>query len=101
MVKRGKKCKMKSKINNKEKDIVLVMCDILDRGSPETCIAKYMLEKKIKPERLTRFLFKLNFSMEWVSRIRWAYDELKRNEFSLDGSQHAGKDLRLKIFGDI
>lgn len=88
------------KFTEKDKGIVLVMCDLLDKGNPETRIAKYLIEKNLSSEQLNRFLFKLNLPIEWASRIRWEYDNLKRNSKSRDGAQNMGKHLRTQVFGD-
>lgn len=87
------------KLTAKDKEIILVMCDLLDKGKPETRIAKYLIEKNLSSEQLNRFLFKLKLPMEWSSRIRWEYDNFKRNTMSCDSAQNMGKHLRTKVFG--
>lgn len=88
------------KLTERDRDIISVMCDLLDKGNPETRIAKYIIEKNLSSEQLSRFLFKLGLPMEWSSRIRWEYDNLKTNAESRDGAQNVGKHLRERVFGD-
>lgn len=88
------------KLTEKDKGIILVMCDLLDKGNPETRIAKYLIEKNLSSEQLNRFLFKLKLPMEWSSKIRWEYDNLKQNPKSRDGAQCVGENLRTYAFGE-
>ena len=88
------------KLTEKDKGIILVMCDLFDKGNPETRIAKYLIEKNLSSKQLNRFLFKLNLPIEWASRIRWEYDNFKRNPKSRDGAQNMGKHLRAQVFGN-
>lgn len=88
------------KLTEKDKGIILVMCDLFDKGNPETRIAKYLIERGLSSEQLNRFLSKLELPTEWTSRIRWEYDNLKRNPKFRDGAQNMGKHLRTKVFGE-
>lgn len=88
------------KLTEKDKSIVLVMCDLLDKGTPETRIAKYLIERNLGSEQLNRFLIKLNLPIEWTSRIRWEYDNLKNDSVLRDGAQNMGKHLRKMVFGE-
>jgi len=84
-----------------EFNTLTVMADLLEKGSPETRIAKYLVDQGMTPERTSKFLKKLNLSPYWYQRIYDAYkiryeDTLHIN--SMDDAQVLAIRLRQAAF---
>lgn len=76
-----------------------VMCDLLEKGTPETRIAKYLVEHygPMSYERVTKFIKKLKLSPEWERRILGRYKTLYTEGFTtwnVDDAQNLGESLR-------
>jgi len=85
---------MNKQLTKKEQAIVSVMCDLFDKGNPETRIAKYALENKLTLKQLNILLFKLNLPFGYAPKIRLMYEIMVRYPPYLDNAQFAGKVLR-------
>ena len=73
----------------------MVMCDLLEKGLPETRIAKYLVEKGWTGKRVNKLCAKLQLSEEWERKIWIAFVIAKKGAMPLgDGAQQYGKTLR-------
>ena len=86
-----------------EFNTLTVMCDLLEKGTPETRIAKYLVEKygPMSYERVTKFVKKLKLSPEWELRILARYKTLYTEGvtvFNVDTAQNLGDSLRRSAF---
>lgn len=80
-----------------------VMCDLLEKGTPETRIAKYLVETygPMSYERVIKFIKKLKLPPEWEQRILARYKTLYTEGitiFNKDTAQNLGECLRNVTF---
>ena len=91
------------KLNVQEFDTLTVMCDLLEKGTPETRIAKYLVLKygPMSYGKCVKFVQKLKLSKEWEKRILDRYKQLYEEgetTFNVDAAQNLGASLRRSAF---
>jgi len=79
------------------------MCDLLEKGTPETRIAKYLVGKfgPLSYGKCVKFIKKLKLSPEWEKRILDRYQQLYEEGitvFNVDSAQNLGDSLRRSAF---
>lgn len=80
-------------------DVMTVMADLLEKGTPETRICAYFLRQGWDPSRVSRFLTKLELGDRWTGQI---YTRFKRMfstppAFWQDDAQLLGENLRHRV----
>ena len=85
-----------SNLSLKEFSVAHVMADLLLKGTPETRIAKYLIEQGMTQEQVDRLLAKLDLSEKWMLKIRNAYRNFgpKNMYMGGDDAQRLGGTLK-------
>ena len=90
-------------LNMDEFNTLTVVCDLLEKGTPETRIAKYLVQKygPMSYDRVVKFVKKLKLSEEWERRILARYKTLYQEGITIwnvDEAQNLGDSLRRSAF---
>lgn len=86
-------------LKQEEFKTVTVMCDLLEKGTPETRIAKYLVQTygPMSYGRVIKLVRKLKLPTEWEQRILDRYKTLYEEGitiFNKDAAQNLGECLR-------